>query len=216
MRRFVIAAAAAALCVGFSAEADAAPGRVTADLNLRAGPGTGYQVIAVIPDNAPVDIGGCTGPWCQVSYGGVSGYASASYLVGGGGGVAVAPAPYAPAPYPYYGSPRYATPVLLPAPYWSSGLFVWFDGRSWHRDRDRARWTGWRRAHPHLRYGTNARTNVRNWPQRMERRERGVLRQQARPAPRSPDWRRDRGGRGRNLTVTCGPADIRCRVPGRK
>ncbi|PWL18120.1 ligand-binding protein SH3 [Falsochrobactrum shanghaiense] len=75
---------AAIVAVGlFSAgAAQAANAIVTADLNVRTGPGTGYGVIGSIPNRAPLTVHGCsTGySWCQVSYGGLSGWASSRYL----------------------------------------------------------------------------------------------------------------------------------------
>lgn len=69
------------------------------DLNLRSGPGTGYRVIDVMPAGAYARVLGCGGSWCRVSFGGRVGYASASYL-GGGGAYAAAPGPVYVAPPP--------------------------------------------------------------------------------------------------------------------
>lgn len=52
----------------------------TANLNLRTGPGTDYQVILVIPKGAQVEVTGYTGNWAKVTYNGKSGYASNAYL----------------------------------------------------------------------------------------------------------------------------------------
>ena len=63
-------------------------------INLRAGPGTHYPVVATIPGGAPVDVGGGTRGWCAVNFAGGSGYAKRSRLAMGRGpsvGVAVAP-----------------------------------------------------------------------------------------------------------------------------
>ncbi len=67
-----------------SGTAMAAPAGATADINLRSGPGTRYSVVTVIPQGARVDRGSCTGNWCRVSWNGYRGYASASFLSGGG------------------------------------------------------------------------------------------------------------------------------------
>jgi uncharacterized protein YraI len=80
---------------------------VTGDLNLRSGPGTGYRVIGTMPAGSYVDVLGCSGAWCRVEFGGAVGYASASYL-GGGGAYAAAPV-YAP---PVYSAPYYAGPAI--------------------------------------------------------------------------------------------------------
>jgi uncharacterized protein YraI len=76
--------------------ASAAPAVADSAVNLRAGPGTQYQVIDTIPGGATVDVAGCTGSWCHVTFNGEIGYASRNYLqMAGGGGsagvVAVAP-----------------------------------------------------------------------------------------------------------------------------
>jgi SH3 domain-containing protein len=57
--------------------------QTTTDLNLRSGPGTTYGVILTMPANSKVIEwgGGCpTSGWYKVYYGGVTGYASGSYL----------------------------------------------------------------------------------------------------------------------------------------
>ncbi|MGN6462000.1 MAG: SH3 domain-containing protein [Pseudolabrys sp.] len=69
---------AGASVIGANA-ADAAT--VRAELNLRAGPGTGYGVVAVMPAGAEVDVRGCSGAWCRVAWGSAEGYANADYLV---------------------------------------------------------------------------------------------------------------------------------------
>ncbi len=99
----------AALLLGSAGLASAAPATVAGDLNLRAGPGTGYGVVAVMPAGATVNTLGCSGNWCRVSYGGAVGYASASYLDAGGYGA------YAAAPPPvFYAGP----PVFRPRAVW--------------------------------------------------------------------------------------------------
>ena len=117
-----ISAAGVALLLSVGAAA-AAPATVSTDLNMRSGPGTQYGVVATIPAGATVDVGGCTGSWCQVNFDGTSGYASASYLSGGAAatpsvGVAVAPGyvydddyydygyTYGPS-FGFYAGPRY-------------------------------------------------------------------------------------------------------------
>jgi len=49
-------------------------------VNLRTGPGTEYEVIVTIPYNTEVQVTGSRGSWYEVTYGGTTGYASASYL----------------------------------------------------------------------------------------------------------------------------------------
>ena len=65
------------LSVGAAA---AAPAVSRADLNVRSGPGTGYGVVGVIQAGETVDVGGCQGNWCQVSFDGGTGFANRSYL----------------------------------------------------------------------------------------------------------------------------------------
>ncbi|HWK98105.1 MAG TPA: SH3 domain-containing protein [Pseudolabrys sp.] len=113
LRTLAIAAGAFLLSGGLAAAAT-----VTNDLNLRSGPGTGYRVIGTMPAGSYVDVIDCSGSWCRVNWGGAEGYASASYLAGGGSPV-YAPAPvYAPPPVVsfgfgfgsgpgWYGGPRY-------------------------------------------------------------------------------------------------------------
>ncbi|WP_108662750.1 DUF1236 domain-containing protein [Acuticoccus kandeliae] len=65
------------------AAAFAAAGSVTTDLNLRQGPGSNYGVITTIPSGSAVTIDGCisNSTWCQVTYGGSTGFAYSNYLV---------------------------------------------------------------------------------------------------------------------------------------
>ncbi|MDN2580906.1 SH3 domain-containing protein [Aquibium sp. ELW1220] len=55
---------------------------VTADLNMRAGPGSQYPVITTIPDGRSVDIYGCESGlnWCDVSWRGNRGWVYSDYL----------------------------------------------------------------------------------------------------------------------------------------
>ena len=55
---------------------------VTADLNMRAGPGTQYPVITTIPDGRDVNIYGCESGlnWCDVSWRGNRGWVYSDYL----------------------------------------------------------------------------------------------------------------------------------------
>jgi uncharacterized protein YraI len=97
--RFAVAAAVLSLT---ATTALARPAVSEADLNVRSGPGTGYRVVGVIPEGATVDAGGCSGSWCQVTFAGGSGWASANYLqFGGAAGYAAAP-PAVVYEQPYY------------------------------------------------------------------------------------------------------------------
>ncbi|UOM36031.1 DUF1236 domain-containing protein [Acuticoccus sp. I52.16.1] len=57
-------------------------GSVTTDLNLRSGPGSNYSVIETIPAGDEVVVEGCVTDttWCQVDFGGKSGYVYSQYL----------------------------------------------------------------------------------------------------------------------------------------
>jgi uncharacterized protein YraI len=70
------------------AAALAVPGSVSTDLQLRSGPGTNYGVITTIPAGAPINIDNCLDGlnWCQVTYGGQTGYSYARYLLADSGG----------------------------------------------------------------------------------------------------------------------------------
>jgi uncharacterized protein YraI len=92
----------------------------TSGLNVRAGPGTGHQVIHVLKPGKAVNVRTCKNSgWCFVVYnkGNRRGWVSGRYLDYGGGPVVVRPAPpvIVPVPIPvprrrvyrpYYG-PRY-------------------------------------------------------------------------------------------------------------
>lgn len=56
-------------------------GTTTTRLNLRSGAGTNFGVLLVMPAGASVTVvSGPTGGWCQVTYQGTTGFASAQYL----------------------------------------------------------------------------------------------------------------------------------------
>ena len=99
--RATLAAGLLALSGGIAA---AGPARVSTDLNLRAGPGTQYGVVALLPAGSTVDTRGCGNGWCRVSFGGYSGYVAQSYLDGGRAVYAAPPPIYVDRPYyrPYY------------------------------------------------------------------------------------------------------------------
>ncbi len=50
------------------------------DLNVRSGPGNGYEVIACLPKGCHVKITGVSGGWYKVSANGVSGYCYSSWI----------------------------------------------------------------------------------------------------------------------------------------
>lgn len=97
---------AAGLLLGSVTVAAAGPALVTADLNLRSGPGVNYGVVGMLPGGSTVNVVGCRGSWCRVAGGG---YASRSYLDNRGGPV------YAAEPV-YVGPPVYGPPVYVGPP----------------------------------------------------------------------------------------------------
>jgi hypothetical protein len=66
--------------------AAAAPALATTNVNLRQGPGTTYNVITTIPGGSTVDVGGCSGQWCQIVWQGQNGYVIATSIDQGGPG----------------------------------------------------------------------------------------------------------------------------------
>ena len=66
----------------------AIPGYSTAHLNLRSGPGTQYPIVGVMEYNVRSDITGCLVDysWCSITVAGLTGWASAQYLVVDEGG----------------------------------------------------------------------------------------------------------------------------------
>ena len=124
MRKWMIAVAVTA---GMMMPGAALAAYVTTDLNMRAGPGTHYHRIGVIPARHQVHIYTClrNTSWCEVAYGGVRGWASSRYIASGGGG------------YRVYRQPRvYVAPSI--------GIYV---GPRYHR-----RHYGYRHYYGHRRY----------------------------------------------------------------
>lgn len=116
---------AAAATLGLASAAQAYDAVAAADLNMRAGPGTHYAVLDVIPFGEPVAVGRCSGSWCRVDFDGLQGWTSSRYLdeityrrapIVRGPRVVRAPRVHEPMPYvkpgparlrtPYYGHPR--------------------------------------------------------------------------------------------------------------
>lgn len=129
LKTLAIVAGALVLSGGIAAAAT-----VTNDLNLRSGPGTGYRVIGTMPAGAYVDVMGCDGSWCQVNWEGAVGYASASYLAGGGGAYAAAPVYVAPPPVVSFGfgwaGPRWHGPHR-----WHGHRGGWHHRHHWRHHR---------------------------------------------------------------------------------
>jgi len=79
-----IAAAAAIIGALSVVDASAKSATVTAEVNLRKGPGTDTDVITLIPKGSTVEVDKCTNGWCQVKFDGQDGYAIAQNLGLGG------------------------------------------------------------------------------------------------------------------------------------
>lgn len=73
-------AVAATAVVVFLPAAQAAPGTVTSNVNVRSGPGTQYQVVDTARRGQQVDVQRCEGTWCYIVKPGPDGWVSANYL----------------------------------------------------------------------------------------------------------------------------------------
>tara|TARA_R110002020_G_scaffold57341_14_gene157961 strand:+ start:861 stop:1520 length:660 start_codon:yes stop_codon:yes gene_type:complete len=78
-------AVAATAVVVFLPAANAAPGTVTSNVNVRSGPGTNYGVVATARRGERVDVQQCEGSWCYIQSRGADGWVSSNYLSAGGG-----------------------------------------------------------------------------------------------------------------------------------
>ncbi|WP_372423879.1 I78 family peptidase inhibitor [Salinarimonas chemoclinalis] len=96
-----------------AAPALAEPARTTADLNLRAGPGTGYAVVAFMPRGSLVDVRTCERAWCEVGHRGRVGWVSRRHLRLGAAPGPIRPGPIRPDPLPP--PPRAERPRPSPA-----------------------------------------------------------------------------------------------------
>lgn len=74
------APALAALLPLLPAAALAASATASQNLNVRSGPSTSYSVISQLRQGDSVDVRQCEGLFCQITFGGQSGWVSASYL----------------------------------------------------------------------------------------------------------------------------------------
>ena len=77
-------AVAATAVVVFLPAAQAAPGTVTSNVNVRSGPGTNYSVVDNTRAGTQVDVQRCQGSWCYISKPGPDGWVSGRYLSAGG------------------------------------------------------------------------------------------------------------------------------------
>lgn len=120
---------------------------VTANVNLRSGPGTDSEVVTTIPAGSTVRVTNCSGEWCEVTWNGRSGYAIARNLSIGGPRQARAYGPpgYGPPGYAdgygpdvAYGAPGYyAPPAVVYGPAYYGPRVYYGPGWGWRR-----RW-GW-------------------------------------------------------------------------
>ncbi len=125
--------------------ASAAPGVVNTTVNLRQGPGTSTPIVGRIPAGSPVEIGTCSGEWCQARFQGMSGYVIATALAQGGApggpprpgypppppGYAGPPPGYGGPPPGYAGPPPYPYPGPGPGPYYGGPYYGY--GPYWRR-----------------------------------------------------------------------------------
>jgi uncharacterized protein YraI len=110
-RRLYGLAGFATLLLGLSAATSlASPARVYSNTNLRAGPGTNYGVVTLVPGGSVVEVTGCAAEWCTTHWRGRVGYMIATHLDQRAGPVVPAPVAVYPGPYiygpPYYYGPR--------------------------------------------------------------------------------------------------------------
>lgn len=96
MTRKLLLAALLSVASAPAIAAAAMPAVTTANVNLRAGPGTNYPVVVTMPAGARVVSYGCVSgyTWCDISWGSERGWVAASYMqvVVAGKTVVLAPA----------------------------------------------------------------------------------------------------------------------------
>ncbi|MFT0861187.1 SH3 domain-containing protein [Ancylobacter sp. G4_0304] len=113
----------------YNAAAPTGPGysaTTVSALNVRSGPGVGYDLLGTLPAGSAVNVVSCAGSWCQTQYG----YVSARHISTGGSGApganyptpAAQPATYARASYSApatasYGRTSYAQPAYAQPAY---------------------------------------------------------------------------------------------------
>ena len=137
LRRLAVALAVATVsaAVAFVAPAQAqAPrpnGYPVTNVNLRAGPGTYYPALLVVPSHAPIAILGCLGDytWCDVFFQGNRGWMRSIYLQGWYSGYYYSLRDYAP-------RLGYRVVSFDLGPYWDAN----YRGRPFYADR--GRWGG--------------------------------------------------------------------------
>lgn len=160
LRTALLGAVTAAL-VAIPAIAHAAWGFTTGNVNMRAGPGTGYSRITTLPAGAQVFVGQKVNGWYQVTYNGQSGFVSGNYISTRGAPPNVRPVPppppafVPPPPPPRWGGPgprppHWGGPGPRPPqwgnrpppprsgywrkPTWDQRHGAWYDGRRWYHN----------------------------------------------------------------------------------
>jgi uncharacterized protein YraI len=132
VRHTLLKIAAASLLLLAPALAQAAEGYSTANVNMRAGPSTGYPAVAVIPAGESVEIHGCLAdvPWCDVEFYGGRGWVASRYVQ------------VLYQSRRVYVGPEYYRPLGIPTVVFSVGNYWdrYYRNRDFYRDRDR-----WRR-----------------------------------------------------------------------
>lgn len=126
MRKLFTMLAAVAGSLLIPAAANAADGFVTGNVNMRAGPGTDYPRINVLPQGAPIEVYGCLAgyTWCDVGYYRDRGWVSSRYIS----------LFYDGSQYVY--RPRYEVPaVTFSFGYWDR----WYNDRPFYREYRRPR-----------------------------------------------------------------------------
>jgi uncharacterized protein YraI len=117
--RSLITAGIFAAGLAVPAVAEAAIAHAVSAVNLRSGPSTSFNAKIVIPPGARLTVYSCSS-WCKVSYGGLTGWVSASYLD------TMGPPVMRNFPHrPMYGK-GYAR-----NPWWDNRHQAWYDGSHW-------------------------------------------------------------------------------------
>ncbi|HEV7345899.1 MAG TPA: SH3 domain-containing protein [Devosia sp.] len=83
-KKLMAAGLAGLAIMATTATAFAAPAFATGNVNVRSGPGTGYNRVDTLRRGEHVDVQQCRGSWCYVEKRGPDGWVSANYLSRGG------------------------------------------------------------------------------------------------------------------------------------
>lgn len=146
-----MAAAAAMLALPAAAQAAWHNAYTTADVNMRAGPSTGYRVITTVPAGANVHVYGCQRGWnwCDTSWAGHRGWVSGHYLT-----------------IRYHGQRRYLPDVGIAI---GVPFLGWNEYGYWHRHYRHHewyrnhRWDRRDRRHDHDRWDRDHRRREHHW-----------------------------------------------------